>query len=496
MIKNYKDEPADAILEHGRNAIGSTFADLISEKDEKVDLLMEKAEKNKGFIGNLFQYAYYGIDINPDKNPDFEKAGIELKVAGYRKNKDGSLSADQRLVLSSIDFTEYAKGVELKESSLIKKCNRMLMFYFYLDESIKNRLDCSVDYMFDYKIFEIPKEDLNKIRLDYRIITNKIQSGKACEISESDTDILSACRRDGGEVTYYVGEKEYMALPRRFAFKNAYITYLLNEYIEPGKTCDAPKKKRTKTRDINIARGKCFEHYVESRLKKYIGKKAVKISKLKAVDYKKFYILDGYDKYNTLACKMLGVDSNSAPYLKKTATTIKAIRISKTNTIEQSVSFPAFKFKEIVEEKEWIESKTYDYLSERRFLFCIFKENQNGDYEFKGYKFYSLSVSELDDYFKPVWEKTKKLLDEGFELVPETVGGKTIYKNPLPGMKENGVCHIRPHSNRSAYKLKDGTMVGEWEKDANEMPDGQWMTTQSFWINNTYVKKILKDYID
>ena len=24
-------------------------------------------------------------------------------------------------------------------------------------------------------------------------------------------------------------------------------------------------------------------------------------------------------------------------------------------------------------------------------------------------------------------------------------------------------------------------------RDANELPDGQWMTTQSFWINNNYI---------
>ena len=82
MIKNYKDESEDKILEHGFAALNHTFSDLIIENDEKVQLLMEKAKSNKGFIGNLFQYAYYGIEVNHDKAPDFEKSKIELKVAG------------------------------------------------------------------------------------------------------------------------------------------------------------------------------------------------------------------------------------------------------------------------------------------------------------------------------------------------------------------------------------------------------------------------------
>lgn len=495
MIKNYKDESEDKILEHGFAALNHTFSDLIIENDEKVQLLMEKAKSNKGFIGNLFQYAYYGIEVNHDKAPDFEKSKIELKVAGYRKNANGSLSADQRLVLSSIDFSDYIGGIKLEESPLKDKCERMLMFYFLLDDSIEDRLNCVVNYMFDYKMFIIPKEDLKIIQADYFKIVDKIRSGKACEISEADTSILSACRRDGGEVSYNIEGKEYKALPRRFAFKNAYITYLLNEYIEPGRPCNAPKKKKSKIRDINIRSGKSFEQYVEKEISKYINRTALNISKRKVVNYVGFASAKDDTKYSRLAFKMLGVDSNSAPYLQKTATTIKAIRISKNNHIDQSVSFPSFKFKEMVEETEWIESKTYDYLSERRFLFIVFKENNKGEYELKGYKFYYVSAELLDEYFKPVWEKTIDLLKKGFDFEQEKVKGKTTYKNPLPGLADNGICHIRPHSTKSAYKFKDGTCVGEWKKDANEMPDGQWMTTQSFWINNKYVMEILKEFM-
>lgn len=496
MIKDYTNESEESILMHGKKAIGLSFEEFMNGTNSKLQMLLEKSKTNKGFIGNYFQYAYYGIEPNSDKNPDFIRAGIELKVAGFRKYENGKLAADQRLVLSSINFDDYVKGVDLVNSSLVKKCNRMLMFFFYLDNNVDDRLKCKIHFMFDYSMFSIPKEDLGIIQRDYKKIVNKIKTGKAHEISEADTVFLSACRKDGKEEEYIVNGKTCYALPRRFAFKNSYITYLLNEYINAGKSCNTQVRKKTKIRDIQILKRSTFEEFVDKKLKVYIGKKDVQIAKRKKVNFTKFISEDSYRKHNTLSCKMLGIDSNQAPYLVKSAITIKALRISKTNYIDESISFPPFLFKEIVEEIEWIDSKTYDYLSERSFLFMIFKETDDGDFVFKGYKFYSLTTEELDKYFKPVWEETIRLLKLGFTLIPEKKGHEIIYRNPLPGMSYNGVCHIRPHSSKRAYKLKDGTIVGDWKKHANEMPDSQWMTTQSFWINNTYVMKLVREFLD
>ena len=67
-----------------------------------------------------------------------------------------------------------------------------------------------------------------------------------------------------------------------------------------------------------------------------------------------------------------------------------------------------------------------------------------------------------------------------------------IIKNNLPKKSDNPIIHIRPHAKKSAYKLKSGYIVGNIERDANELPNGEYMTTQSFWINNTYILSQLK----
>ena len=45
---------------------------------------------------------------------------------------------------------------------------------------------------------------------------------------------------------------------------------------------------------------------------------------------------------------------------------------------------------------------------------------------------------------------------------------------------------------QKAYYKFDGYEEGN-PSDGNLLPDGRWMTTQCFWLNNTYVKSILRD---
>ena len=42
--------------------------------------------------------------------------------------------------------------------------------------------------------------------------------------------------------------------------------------------------------------------------------------------------------------------------------------------------------------------------------------------------------------------------------------------------------------------MYNGESYGNVERDANMLPNGEYMTTQSFWINNNYILKQLKDY--
>ena len=46
------------------------------------------------------------------------------------------------------------------------------------------------------------------------------------------------------------------------------------------------------------------------------------------------------------------------------------------------------------------------------------------------------------------------------------------------------------------FKLKDGTIIGNLRKDGDELPNGEWMTKQCFWLNAKYIEKVIKNLLD
>ena len=94
-----------------KSAIGKSLNDLI--KTEVITI--EDKDANKGGLGQLIEKYLFGMENNSDSEPDFMPAGIELKVTPYRKQKNGKLSAKERLVLNIIDFENEFKN-EFKSS--------------------------------------------------------------------------------------------------------------------------------------------------------------------------------------------------------------------------------------------------------------------------------------------------------------------------------------------------------------------------------------------
>ncbi len=95
-------------------------------------------------------------------------------------------------------------------------------------------------------------------------------------------------------------------------------------------------------------------------------------------------------------------------------------------------------------------------------------------------------------------ENIRNVIIDGVKFTPKTdKNGKVIYSNNLPNKESNRVIHIRPHAQKSAYRFEDGTEIGNVSRDANELPDGRYMTNQSFWLNNTYVlSQLNKNLLD
>ena len=90
-------------------------------------------------------------------------------------------------------------------------------------------------------------------------------------------------------------------------------------------------------------------------------------------------------------------------------------------------------------------------------------------------------------------DKYKHIIKYGVEFKKKIDSqGKVSFENNLPNKSETEIIHIRPHAQKAAYRFNNGEEYGNVDRDANMLPNGEYMTTQSFWINNDYILRQLK----
>ncbi len=461
FYKNEYDVASPTSIEkYAQKMIGKTFKQICDE-DELSDIVIYETpdyeaehenKRRKGGLGELVEERYFHYKANSDSDPDFDKAGVELKVTPYKINRNGSISAKERLIIAMIDYFRIIEE-SFEESHLWKKAKLILLVYYCYQQEIESRLDYKIGYV---KLFTPPAEDVEIISQDYKVIAEKVRAGKAHELSESDTLYLGAAPK---AVTSKVRRKqpcsEELAKPRAFAFKTSYMTYVLNHYVVPGKTTYEP-----------ILKGRIeqsFEEYVTDKIHIY---KDCSVKDLCA----KFEI--EFDKKPKslgamLAYRILGIKGNHAEEFEKANIVLKTIRISSNNRIKESMSFPTFKFKELIAE-EWETSTFGTYLSETRFLFVVYKFDENRVLKLKGCQFWNIPYKDLEEVHF-VWQKTQNVLKEGLQITNR----KGRNYNNFPAISESPVCHVRPHAQNA--------------KDTYELPDGRQYPKQCFWLNSNYI---------
>lgn len=475
----YDETIPTSIENYAQHLIGKTFLEILNEsnsiisEDSATYGINHENKKRKGGLGELIEECYFHYKSNNDSNPDFDKAGVELKVSPYKINKNGSLAAKERLILTMIDYFKVVNET-FENSHLWYKSKLILLIYYLYSKEIENRLDYPIHYA---KLFTPPAQDLEIIKKDYETIINKIKAGKAHELSEGDTLYLGAATKSAtGANQRKQPFSEVPAKPRAFSFKTSYMTYVLNTYIVPNITTYEPIIKNP-----DILKKTSFEDYIVSTINSYIGKSDEELCSLFNREYN-----NNKAQWSDLSYRMLGVKSNKAEEFEKASIIVRALRVEENNKIIESTPLPTFKFLDLVNEK-WEDSALFNYLDQTQFLFVIFKKHGD-NYILKGSQLWHIPYSDLSKEVYAGWSNIKNIIINGIEFNPKIdKNGKKTYSNNLPKKNANKVIHIRPHAQKSAYLFSDGTIVGNINKDANALPDGQWMTTQSFWLNNDYI---------
>ena len=461
-----------SIETYSQKLIGKSFREIWDEDDAKQSMMVRETssygvsdvtetKRNKGNLGQIIEEKFFHYECNSDSGPDFPEAGVELKVTPYKINRNGSLSAKERLILTMIDYFQVVNE-KFEQSHFWDKSQLILLIYYLYRKETRYNLDYRIGYA---RLFTPPEQDVKIIRHDYELIVSKIRLGRAHELSEGDTLYLGAAPK---AATSKVRRKQPFssepAKPRAFAFKNSYMTYILNTYIVPGKQTYEPI--------VSEGTVDSFEDYVVSKIDRYRAYSVDDLCREFDVEIKK----RPKNLEAMLAYRILGIKGNHAEEFEKANIVVKAIRIGKNDKIKENMSFPTFKFKELIRE-EWEDSTFGNYLRETRFLFVVYKFGKDDVLRLSGCQFWNIPYKDLEVEVRSVWERTKQVLIDGLQV--EMVNG--VRKNNFPKASENRVSHVRPHAQNG--------------DDTYELPDGRQYPKQCFWLNNSYIYEQLNNEI-
>lgn len=458
----------DELWEQAQKGVGVPFGEL--DKTGRI----YNAEKNKGIVGNVVQEALFGIQANPRAEADVENLGIELKTTPFKRNKNGTISAKERLSCNMLDYcTENLD--DFYKSSFWEKCQKIL-FSFY--DGTKDERKIWEYYIVKNYFFTWIEEDMPTIIEDYKRITNKIKAGKADTLSESDGNYISTCTK--GTVTKYRPQpfSDVLAKDRAWDIKSSYMTYLLRTHVFNEQELES------------IAHGKqklSFEQIIKNEIKPYFGKSKEEL-------YKQFNINPSEKSANsTLIRKMLKLSGNlndTSEFIKANMN-LRVIQITHTGMPKEDNPFKCYKFKEIIY-TPWEDSCVKEEICNKRFMFVFFRahDNQDKDYMLEKIMFWGYPENLMPEA-KRVWQETIDIINKGVELTLKPYGDNQKVVDNFPPSSVNKVIFTKLHATKTYYEIAPNKFIGKGSlTDTDILPDGRHITKHSFWFSKSFIKKI------
>lgn len=455
MNFTYSRADLNSILEYAAKLKNMSLRDACGEE------VINNSYIGKGNFGQILEKYYFHYEPNSVAEPDFHEIGMELKTSPLKKSAKNQLSAKERLVLSIINYAEIINQ-EFENSSFLIK-NKHLLLILYLHEKGIDVLDYIIKLVGDWKI---PDDDLLIIKSDWQKIQNKVRQGKAHELSEGDTLYLGACTKGGkGGNPRQQPFSPILAKQRAFSFKQGYLNHIIwklseRNGVKYGKIIERPAP------NLN------FEDLVISKFEEHYNRSTTEIEEKLGLQLNK----NAKSYFASLSKKILGVDINSEiEEFEKADIIVKTVRLKENDLPKESISFPTFKYEEIVNE-EWDDSDFKDIL-EHKFLF-IFFQIQDSMLILKKAKFWNMPFKDIEEA-KLVWGRTKQIIIDGNIVSEVTENGKR--KTNFPSSRFNGVAHVRPHAKNSSdiFPLPINDRVTGLSS----------YTKHCFWLNSTYVKE-------
>jgi len=459
MIKSYKNK--NEVQIKAESILNKSLRDVISQ--EAINTIEKKVgeygTKRKGYLGNIIERYFFEINPGNTSEPDFQEAGIELKTTPLKTHLARKFTSKERLVFSMINYETIVSETWLLSSFLKKNKTLLLMFYQWIEN--KHILDYRFIFIHFLNLLQdIPDEDVFQIQKDWEYIVAKIKRGEAHLLSEGDTYYLGACTKAANNrVVRDQTFNSKSAKPRAFSFKQQYINYIIQTKLLGNKSStDSIFKKKRRIETI--------EDGIKDKFAQYIEKSDSEILKMlnstlenKSKGYKRLIIN-----------RILGVESRNIEELEKANITLKVITLEHTGTLRESISFPAFDYRDLVTQT-WYdgeEETMADFhlqLEAKKFLFVIFqKQKGTSNIVLKKVMFWNFPMKDIDEAER-VWQKTINCINQGnYDIFPK--------------MSESDVAHVRPHGKNS--------------KDKILTPHNTLEMKRCFWLNAKYIKKAIE----
>ena len=477
LMEYYDPESGYSITVYAERLVGMSFRDVLDLGITPTGVSGEEAGKAygrrsyKGGMGNLLEERYFGYRANSEDEADFPQAGVELKATCYDRLSGGGISAGERLVLTMIPNDSPVEA-ELDGSHMWRKCRKILLVYYRRDRSVE-RYDQRIGYV---HLFTPPADDLEVIREDYRTIAALVRSGRAQDLSESLTSYLGACTKGANREKSTQPQRYYApgvpARRRAWCYKRPYMDYVLHHYV-----IGAPRAE-----SIGVA-GREIADYAERVINAHRGETDASICLSLGIPY-----TGNKAQWTSIAYRLLGVRDNRADEFEKAGVVVRTVREGPSGRIKENVPLPPFRFRDLMAEGDWEDSSLREYVESTSFLFVVFRIREDGAAELAGCTLWRMPEGDVDGELRRCWEECRQTVARGVMI--ERVGNR--FQNDLPKESGNQVAHVRPHTQRAAYRLP-GIVVGDPGRDGDELPDGRVMTRQSFWLNHGYIEGVLQE---
>lgn len=160
---------------------------------------------------------------------------------------------------------------------------------------------------------------------------------------------------------------------------------------------------------------------------------------------------------------------------------LKTIKLDKYGRLKESMSFPVFKYCDIVKE-DWEHSSLRQIFADNIFVFAIFK-NEGKEMYLNRIKVWKMPGTVLENSVHDAWSRMKKCVTTG--NIVKYIDDHGRYFTYFPSSTENQYVHVRPHAQN--------------RNDTLPLPVPDRLTgltaypKHSFWLNRSYVLKIISE---